>query len=96
MSLGGLLAAQVVQRRAPVKAVFNLGMYAIALAPAIVLYQLVLGDAAMLSARGMVAMAAGGGRVHPGQPAAHQPAAGRPGGPAGVGGRPGGVQSSPP
>jgi len=61
VSLGGLLAAQVVQRRAPVKAVFNLGMYAIALAPAIVLYQLVLGDAAMLSARGMVAMAAGVG-----------------------------------
>ena len=35
VSLGGLLVAQVVQRRAPVKAVFNLGMYATALAPAI-------------------------------------------------------------
>jgi hypothetical protein len=33
VSLGGLLVAQVVQRRAPVKAVFNLGMYATALAP---------------------------------------------------------------
>jgi hypothetical protein len=36
VSLAGLLAAQVLQRRAPVKAVFNLGMYATALAPAIV------------------------------------------------------------
>jgi hypothetical protein len=34
VSLAGLLAAQVVQRRAPFKAVFNLGMYATALAPA--------------------------------------------------------------
>jgi PAS domain S-box-containing protein len=59
VSLGGLLAAQVVQRRAPVKAIFNLGMYALALAPAIGLYHLVAGDASLLSARGMVAMAAG-------------------------------------
>jgi hypothetical protein len=45
VSLAGLLVAQVVQRRAPVKAVFNLGMYATALAPAIGLYHLVAGDA---------------------------------------------------
>jgi hypothetical protein len=51
--------AQVVQRRAPVKAVFNLGMYATALAPAIGLYHLVAGDASLLSARGMTAMAVG-------------------------------------
>ena len=48
VSLAGLLAAQVVQRRAPVKAVFNLGMYATALAPAIGLYHLVAGDAGLL------------------------------------------------
>ena len=57
VSLAGLLVAQVVQRRAPVKAVFNLGMYATALAPAIGLYHLVAGDAGLLSARGMTAMA---------------------------------------
>jgi PAS domain S-box-containing protein len=59
VSLAGLLAAQVVQRRAPVKAVFNLGMYATALAPAIGLYRLVAGDAGLLGARGMTAMAVG-------------------------------------
>jgi PAS domain S-box-containing protein len=59
VSLGGLLVAQVVQRRAPVKAVFNLGMYATALAPAIGMYHLVAGDAGLLSARGMTAMAVG-------------------------------------
>jgi PAS domain S-box-containing protein len=59
VSLGGLLVAQVVQRRAPVKAVFNLGMYACALAPAIGLYHLVAGGAGLLSARGMTAMAVG-------------------------------------
>jgi PAS domain S-box-containing protein len=59
VSLAGLLVAQVVQRRAPVKAVFNLGMYATALAPAIGLYHLVAGDAGPLGARGMAAMAAG-------------------------------------
>jgi hypothetical protein len=59
VSLAGLLAAQVVQRRAPVKAVFNLGMYATALAPAIGLYHLVASGAELLGARGMVAMAAG-------------------------------------
>jgi PAS domain S-box-containing protein len=59
VSLGGLLVAQVVQRRAPVKAVFNLGMYATALAPAIGLYHLVVADAGLLSARGMTAMAVG-------------------------------------
>jgi hypothetical protein len=58
-SLAGLLEAQVVQRRAPVKAVFNLGMYATALAPAIGLYHLVASDAGPLGARGMAAMAAG-------------------------------------
>ena len=56
VSLAGLLVAQVVQRRAPVKAVFNLGMYATALAPAIGLYHLVAGDAGLLSARGMTAL----------------------------------------
>jgi hypothetical protein len=59
VSLGGLLVAQVVQRRAPVKAVFNLGMYATALAPAIGVYHLAAGDASLLSARGMTAMAVG-------------------------------------
>src|SRR5215207_2148749 len=59
VSLAGLLAAQGVQRRAPVKAVFNLGMYATALAPAIGLYRLVAGDAGLLGARGMTAMAVG-------------------------------------
>jgi hypothetical protein len=59
VSLAGLLVAQAVQRRAPVKAVFNLGMYATALAPAIGLYHLVAGDAGPLGARGMAAMAAG-------------------------------------
>src|SRR5918999_6350838 len=59
VSLAGLLVAQVVQRRAPVKAVFNLGMYATALAPAIGLYHLVAGRAELLSARGMTAMAVG-------------------------------------
>jgi PAS domain S-box-containing protein len=59
VSLAGLLVAQVVQRRAPVKAVFNLGMYATALAPAIGLYHLVASDAGPLGARGMAAMAAG-------------------------------------
>jgi PAS domain S-box-containing protein len=59
VSLAGLLAAQVVQRRAPVKAVFNLGMYATALAPAIGLYHLVAGASGPLGARGMVAMAVG-------------------------------------
>jgi len=59
VSLAGLLAAQVVQRRAPVKAVFNLGMYATALAPAIGLYHLVAGGAGLLGARGMTAMAVG-------------------------------------
>jgi PAS domain S-box-containing protein len=57
VSLAGLLVAQLVQRRAPVKAVFNLGMYATALAPAIGLYHLVAADAGLLSASGMTAMA---------------------------------------
>ena len=59
VSLGGLLVAQVVQRRAPVKAVFNLGMYAIALAPAIGVYHLVARDSGPLGGRAMVAMAVG-------------------------------------
>lgn len=59
VSLGGLLVAQVVQRRAPVKAVFNLGMYAIALAPAIGVYHLVAGGSGPLGGRAMVAMAVG-------------------------------------
>jgi PAS domain S-box-containing protein len=59
VSLAGLLAAQVVQRRAVVKAVFNLGMYGVALAPAIGLYHLVAGGAGLLGARGMAAMAVG-------------------------------------
>jgi PAS domain S-box-containing protein len=59
VSLAGLLAAQVVQRRAPVKAVFNLGMYGMALAPAIGLYHLVAGGGGLLGARGLTAMAAG-------------------------------------
>jgi PAS domain S-box-containing protein len=59
VSLAGLLAAQVLQRRAPVKAVFNLGMYATALAPAIGLYHLVAGDAELLGARGLAAIAVG-------------------------------------
>jgi PAS domain S-box-containing protein len=59
VSLAGLLAAQVAQRRAPVKAVFNLGMYATALAPAIGLYHLVAGQAGLLGARGLAAIAAG-------------------------------------
>jgi PAS domain S-box-containing protein len=59
VSLAGLLLAQVGQRRAPVKAVFNLGMYGAALAPAIGLYHLVAGDAGLLGTRGMAAMAAG-------------------------------------
>jgi PAS domain S-box-containing protein len=59
VSLAGLLLAQVGQRRAPVKAVFNLGMYGAALAPAIGLYHLVAGDAGLLGGRGMAAMAAG-------------------------------------
>jgi PAS domain S-box-containing protein len=59
VSLAGLLAAQVVQRRAPFKAVFNLGMYATALAPAIGLYHLIAGEAGLLGARGLTAMAVG-------------------------------------
>jgi PAS domain S-box-containing protein len=59
VSLGGLLVAQVVQRRAPVKAVFNLGMYAIALAPAIGVYHLVARGSGPLGVRAMVAMAVG-------------------------------------
>ena len=59
VSLGGLLVAQVVQRRAPVKAVFNLGMYAVALAPAIGVYHLVAGGSGPLGGRAMVAMAVG-------------------------------------
>jgi PAS domain S-box-containing protein len=59
VSLAGLLAAQVLQRRAPVKAVFNLGMYATALAPAIGLYHLVAGEAGLLGARGLAAIAVG-------------------------------------
>jgi PAS domain S-box-containing protein len=59
VSLAGLLAAQVAQRRAPVKAVFNLGMYATALAPAIGLYHLVAGQAGLLGARGLAAIAVG-------------------------------------
>ena len=59
VSLGGLLVAQVVQRRAPVKAVFNLGMYAIALAPAIGVYHLVARGSGPLGGRAMVAMAVG-------------------------------------
>jgi len=59
VSLAGLLAAQVLQRRAPVKAVFNLGMYATALAPAIGLYHLVVGEAGLLGARGLAAIAVG-------------------------------------
>ncbi|HEV2893949.1 MAG TPA: histidine kinase dimerization/phospho-acceptor domain-containing protein, partial [Actinomycetota bacterium] len=59
VSLGGLLVAQVVQRRAPVKAVFNLGMYAIALAPAIGVYHLVAGGSGPLGGRAMAAMAVG-------------------------------------
>ncbi|HSO54602.1 MAG TPA: ATP-binding protein [Actinomycetes bacterium] len=61
VSLGGLLVAQVVQRRAPVKAVFNLGMYAVALAPAIGVYHLVAGGSGPLGGRAMVAMAVGVG-----------------------------------
>ena len=57
VSLAGLLVAQLVQRRAPVKAVFNLGMYATALAPAIGLYHLLAADAELPSASGMTAMA---------------------------------------
>ena len=59
VSLGGLLVAQVVQRRAAVKAVFNLGMYAVALAPAIGVYHLVAGGSGPLGGRAMVAMAVG-------------------------------------
>jgi signal transduction histidine kinase len=59
VSLAGLLAAQVLQCRAPVKAVFNLGMYATALAPAIGLYHLVAGEAGLLGARGLAAIAVG-------------------------------------
>src|SRR5918993_18799 len=59
VSLGGLLVAQVVQRRAPVKAVFNLGMHAIALAPAIGVYHLVARGSGPLGGRAMVAMAVG-------------------------------------
>jgi PAS domain S-box-containing protein len=59
VSLGGLLVGQVVQRRAPVKAVFNLGMYAIALAPAIGVYHLVARGSGPLGGRAMVAMAVG-------------------------------------
>jgi PAS domain S-box-containing protein len=59
VSLAGLLGAQVLQRRAPVKAVFNLGMYATALAPAIGLYHLVAGEAGLLGARGLAAIAVG-------------------------------------
>jgi PAS domain S-box-containing protein len=59
VSLAGLLLAQVLQRRAPVKAVFNLGMYATALAPAIGLYHLVAGEAGLLGARGLAAIAVG-------------------------------------
>ncbi|HYN17759.1 MAG TPA: histidine kinase dimerization/phospho-acceptor domain-containing protein, partial [Actinomycetes bacterium] len=61
VSLGGLLVAQVVQRRAPVKAVFNLGMYAVALAPAIGVYHLVARGSGPLGGRAMVAMAVGVG-----------------------------------
>jgi PAS domain S-box-containing protein len=59
VSLAGLLAAQAMQRRAPVKAVFNLGMYGTALAPAIGLYHLVAGDAGLLGVRGLAAVAVG-------------------------------------
>jgi PAS domain S-box-containing protein len=59
VSLAGLLCAQTLQRRAPVKAVFNLGMYATALAPAIGLYHLVAGEAGLLGARGLAAIAVG-------------------------------------
>jgi PAS domain S-box-containing protein len=59
VSLAGLLLAQTLQRRAPVKAVFNLGMYATALAPAIGLYHLVAGQAGLLGARGLAAIAVG-------------------------------------
>jgi PAS domain S-box-containing protein len=59
VSLAGLLVAQVAQRRAPVKAVFNLGMYATALVPAVGLYHLVAGGSGPLGARAMVAMAVG-------------------------------------
>jgi len=59
VSLAGLLAAQVVQRRPAVKAIFNLGMYGTALAPAIGLYQLIAGDAGLLGVRGLTAMAVG-------------------------------------
>jgi PAS domain S-box-containing protein len=59
VSLAGFLAAQLCQRRAPVKIAFNLGMYGLALAPAIGLYHLIAGDTGLLGGRGMAAMAAG-------------------------------------
>jgi PAS domain S-box-containing protein len=59
VSLAGFLAAQLCQRRAPVKMAFNLGMYGLALAPAIGLYHLIAGGTGLLGGRGMVAMAAG-------------------------------------
>jgi PAS domain S-box-containing protein len=59
VSIASLLLAQVLHARAPVKAVFNLGMYAAALAPAIGLYHLVAGEAGVLGPRGLAATAVG-------------------------------------
>jgi len=57
VSLAGLLLAQAMLRRAPVKVLFNAGMYGTALGPAVALYHVVADPGEPLAARSVVAMA---------------------------------------
>ncbi len=59
--LAGLAVVQVITRKQPMKAAFNLGSYAVATTAAVVSYLLVCGGAAQFSLRGTLALVVGMG-----------------------------------
>ncbi len=59
--LAGLALVQLITRKQPMKAAFNLGSYAVATTAAVVAYLLVCGGSAQFSLRGIVALVVGMG-----------------------------------
>lgn len=59
--LAGLAVVQLITRKQPMKAAFNLGSYAVATTAAVVSYLLVCGGSAQFSLRGIVALVVGMG-----------------------------------